>query len=104
MYHIWPADEAHVADLLPAGTTLPDAAIPSRNPTPSEIRMVAAALTDLHVGVWSPPEHEWSVSFKDLTDPHAQPWTVLNVSDFNGDEGAPHEIWFEKGWLSLILR
>jgi hypothetical protein len=39
-----------------------------------------------------------------LEDPDNEPWTLLNVSDFNGDETSPHEIWFEKGWASLILR
>ena len=39
-----------------------------------------------------------------LKDPDNEPWTLLNVTNFNGDETAPHSIWFEKGWPSLILR
>ena len=105
MYHVWPASEAQVAQLLAGRITLPDVSTPSRNPTPSEIRAVAAGMTDLKVTVWSPPEHKWwQVSFDGFKDPRAEPWTVLNVSDFSGDEAAPHEISFEKGWPSLILR
>jgi hypothetical protein len=43
----------------------------------------------------------WFRGFETLNH---EPWTLLNVDDFNGDEDAPHSIWFEKRWPCLILR
>jgi hypothetical protein len=104
LYTIWPLDEPIAVYLRDVGVVFPEASIPSRNPTPLELRAVAADLTDLKVNVYSPPGHAWQIMIGGVNAPDNEPWTLLNVTAFNGDEGVPHAIWFEKGWPSLILR
>jgi hypothetical protein len=104
LYSIVPLDESITPYLRDLGVTLPDSGIPSRNPTPLELRAVAADLTDLSVDLHSPPGHAWQIMIQGTKDPDNEPWTLLNVTEFNGDESKPHAIWFEKGWPSLILR
>ena len=53
---------------------------------------------------FSPPEHAWQIMISGLIDPDNEPWTLLNLREFDGDECKPHSIWFERGWPSLILR
>lgn len=77
---------------------------PSRNPTPKEVRTACEALGDLKVEIFSPPHHAWQISIQGLRAPDNEPWTTLNISNFNGDENAPQAISFSKGWPSLILR
>lgn len=104
LYTIVPLDESIVPCLRDLGVSFSDFGCPSRNPTPAELRDVAAELTDLHFDLYSPPEHDWQIMIQGKKDPDHEPWTLLNVLNFNGDETSAHEIWFEKGWPSLILR
>src|SRR5262249_19312203 len=99
-----PLDDTLAEYLRKVGVELPEGNLSSRNPTPRELREVAGSRTDLTVTVFSPPEHAWQIMFEGRNDPDHEPWTLLNVFEFSGDETAPHTIWFEKGWPSLILR
>jgi hypothetical protein len=104
LYSIVPLDESIAPYLRDVGVEFTDSGNSSRNPTPLELRAVAAQLTDLHVDLYSPPEHAWQIMIQGKKDPDNEPWTLLNVTEFSGDETVPHAIWFEKGWPSLILR
>jgi hypothetical protein len=104
LYTVVPVDDSITGYLRDAGIELPAASIPSRNPTPKELREVVATLVDQKVTVYSPPEHSWQIMIEGRNDPDNEPWTLLNVDAFSGDETEPHSIWFEKGWASLILR
>lgn len=104
LYSIVPLDEQIADYLLTLDVELPSHEIPARNPTPRELRLVCNDLTDLKVTQHLSPEDAGQITFEGLKDPENEPWTLLNVTDFNGDESLPHAIWFEKGWPSLILR
>jgi hypothetical protein len=104
LYSIVPLDDSIAPYLRDLGVTFSDSGIPGRNPTPLELRTIASELTDLSVELPSPPEEAWQIMIQWKTDPENEPWTLLNVTDFTGDETVPHAIWFEKGWPSLILR
>jgi len=77
---------------------------PSRYPTPKEVRDVCGALSDFNVEMFSPPDHAWQIVIQGINDADNEPWTMVNISSFNGDENAPHHLSFSKGWPSLILR
>ena len=104
LYSVFPIDAEMTAYLETVGETAPESRQMSRNPTPLEIREVCGRLKDQRVQFFSPPNHAWQVMIEGRNDPEHQPWTLLNISAFNGDETLPHPIWFEKGWPSLILR
>ena len=104
LYIISPLEKAIAVYLREIGVAVPNCSIPSRNPTPQELRTTCARLTDLKVDLFLPPKCAWQIVIQGLQDPDNEPWTILNVTDFNGDETVPHAIWFEKGWPSLILR
>ena len=104
LYIVLPLDEEIAAYIREAGGVVPSLNAPSREPTPQEVRAVCCSLADFKVTAYSPPDHAWQIMIQGLRDPDHEPWTLLNVSDFDGDESAPHSIWFEKGWPSLILR
>ena len=104
LYTVVPLEEQIADYLLDVGATVPGWTTASRNPTPREIRTVCTALLNLKIEMLSPPVYAWQVMIEGLRDPENEPWTILNVDHFNGDENAPHSIWFEKGWPSLILR
>ncbi len=103
LYSIVPIDK-QVADYLhEIGVSVPDWKNISRNPTPQELRMICGRMTDVKVDFLASPNHAWQIMFEGLNNPEHEPWTLLNVRKFNGDETVPHEIWFEKGWPSLIV-
>jgi hypothetical protein len=104
LYTVVPLDEPIAGYIRDLGGVAPSFDAPSREPTPQELRTVCRSLTDLKVTMYSPPGHAWQIMIEGLRDPDNEPWTLLNVRDFNGDETVPHSIWFEKGWPSLILR
>jgi hypothetical protein len=104
LYTVVPLDDSITGYLRDVGVVFPEPSIPSRNPTPRELREVAATLADHKVTLHSPPENAWQIMIEGRNDPDNEPWALLNVTDFSGDEAAPHSIWFEKGWPSLILR
>jgi hypothetical protein len=104
LYTIMPLDEAIAGYVRDVGGAVPEWSVASRNPTPQEVRTVCAGVTDLNVQRFSPPEHAWQIMIEGFNDPDNEPWTLLNIADFNGDETAPQPIYFEKGWPSLILR
>ena len=104
IYIVEPLDD-EIADYLhDVGVIVPEWKGLCRNPTPKEIREVCGNLTDLSVQYFSPPEHHWQVMIEGKNNPENEPWTLLNVRNFNGCEDEPHAISFEKGWPSLILR
>jgi hypothetical protein len=104
LYSVVPLDESIAAYIREVGGIVPAFNARSREPTPHELRAVCSDLKDLKVTVYSPPEHAWQIMIEGLRDPDNEPWTLINVRGFNGAEMAPHSIWFEKGWPSLILR
>jgi len=104
LYTIVPLDESLAAYIRDVGGVVPQWSGPSRNPTPQEVRAVCGELSDLKVTMYSPPEHAWQIMIEGFHDADDEPWTLLNVFEFNGDETQPHAIWFDKGWPSLILR
>jgi hypothetical protein len=104
LYIVVPLDDSITGYLRDVGVEYPAEHIPARNPTPRELREATATLTDQKVTVHSPPEHAWQIMIEGRNDPENEPWTLLNVTAFNGDEATPHAICFEKGWPSLILR
>ncbi len=103
-YWIVPIDKK-VADYLRGiGASVPHSENDSRNPTPQELRTICGRMTDVKVDFLASPNHSWQIWFEGLNDPGHEPWTLLNIHKFNGNESAPHSIWFEKGWPSLIVR
>jgi hypothetical protein len=104
LYSVFPLDEAIAVYLRDHGVDVPDPIAASRNPTPRELRLACNSQTGFKAEVFSPPTHSWQIMIEGSTAPENEPWTLLNVTDFNGDETSPHSIWFEKGWPSLILR
>jgi hypothetical protein len=104
LYSVLPLDASITPYLREVGTVVPEGGQESRNPTPLEVRAVCETLTDLKVTACSPPSHHWHIMIEGLKDPEKEPWTLLHLDNFNGDETVPHSIWFEKGWPSLILR
>jgi hypothetical protein len=104
LYIVVPLDEQIATYIRDVGGVVPPWDRPSRNPTPQELRAVCGAMSDLKVTVYSPPGHAWQIMIEGLKDPDNEPWTLLNVTGFSGDETLPHSICFEKGWPSLILR
>ena len=103
LYTIVPLDDSITGYLRDVGVDYPAECVPSRNPTPRELREATATLADQKV-TYSPPGHAWQIMIEGRNDPDYEPWTLLNVTAFSGDETEPHSIWFEKGWPSLILR
>ena len=67
---------------------------PSRFPTPRELRQLPDIFDDLKVSLNT---RSWDIMFEGKSDPQREPWTLLHVSHFKGDENVPHSIWFEKG-------
>lgn len=105
IYSVFPLDDEIADYLRDMGIAVPGVDRPARNPTPREVREVCASLTDCRAEILTPPKYDgWQVNLEGRAAPEREPWTVLQVSDFNGSEEAPHSIWFEKGWPELILR
>ncbi|HWB05787.1 MAG TPA: hypothetical protein VG796_22390 [Verrucomicrobiales bacterium] len=111
-YSVAPLDDSLAACFREVGVELPQNRGYSRNPTPQEARDVCLALTEFNVEAFAPPECAWRIVIMGRKDSPAaseidyetEPWTTLNVHDFDGNETTPHTIWFEKGWPALILR
>jgi hypothetical protein len=99
-----PLDDSIVGWLRDRKVDVPELIEGNRNPTPREVRHVCAEMKDVRTKIYAPPHHAYQVMFEGLTNPNVEPWTLLNISKYNGNEDYPHEIWFEKGWPSLILR
>ena len=104
LYIVVPLDDSITGYLRDIGVPFSESGIPSRNPTPNELREAAASLADQRVTFYIRPTHAWQIMIEGQHDPEHEPWTLLNVTDFSGDEDQPHSFWFEKGWPSLILR
>ncbi len=75
-----------------------------RNPTPAELRTALGKLDGITVEYNTPPlGGTWQADLTTNADPQGGPWTLLNVSDFQG-EHVPQSISFEKGWPDLVIR
>jgi hypothetical protein len=75
---------------------------PSRFPTGAEIKLALAMLSNYDVKVTdNGPGAYWQASIVHKDGGHNGPWTLLNISNYSGDD-MQQELSFEKGWESLI--
>lgn len=100
LWTVWPLDDGMREWLDDQNVVYPDR--PSRFPTGSEIKSVLATLSnhDIEIndnGLGVP----WQASIIHKTGGDNAPWTLLNISAYSGDD-LSQELWFEKGWESLI--
>ena len=100
LWTVWPLDEKMCAWLDETGVAYPDVA--SRFPTGREIKEVVAGLVDFDVEITDNGlGAAWQAFVVSRAGGDTGPWTLLNVSEYSGDD-QPQELWFEKGWESLI--
>jgi hypothetical protein len=100
LWTVWPLDDGMREWLDEQQVSYPDK--PSRLPTGAEIKSVLALLGDYDIeltdhGLGAP----WQASIVHKEGGDAGQWTLLNISNYSGDD-LPQELWFEKGWESLI--
>lgn len=100
LYHVEPLDEEMAGLLHAMGEKLPDADLPSRNPTPQEVRAVCDALRGYTVEYNITPKARWQAI---IEGKGGEDGTILNIEKFNAAEDQPLPIWFEKGDPALIL-
>jgi len=97
---VWPLDEDVRRWLTEIQVPFPDQV--SRFPVGGEIKRALTDLpgyqveiTDNGIGA------SWQALITSESGADEGPWTLLNVSEYTGDE-LPQKLWFEKGWESLI--
>jgi hypothetical protein len=100
LWTVWPVDDGMREWLDEQQIAYPDK--PSRFPTGAEIKSALALLGDYDIeltdnGLGAP----WQASIVHKEGGDGGPWTLLNVSSYSGDD-LPQELWFDKGWESLI--
>ncbi len=102
LWTVWPLDEQMKSWLDETGVSYPN--LSSRWPKGSEIKTVVASLGNFDVkvndnGIGA----TWQASIVAKEGGDSGEWTLLNISKYSGDE-EEQELWFEKGWESLITR
>jgi hypothetical protein len=78
----------------------------NRNPTPHEIFQVIASLGNLEVERSIQSESLYLL-ISDISNEEPSAWVLLVIINYDGGkdfENHPHEIYFEKGWSTLIIR
>lgn len=100
LWTVWPLDEDARRWLTEIQVPFPDQV--SRFPVGREIKRALTDLpgyqveiTDNGIGA------SWQALITSESGADEGPWTLLNVSEYTGDE-LPQKLWFEKGWKSLI--
>lgn len=100
MWTVWPLDDQMCAWLDEQQVSYSKA--PSRFPTGAEIKKAVGSLDGYSVevndnGVGAP----WQASIVHASSGDSGPWALLNITTYSGDD-EPQQLWFEKGWESLI--
>jgi len=102
-YHIFFLNDEVIRWLDSVGVPHPRASAAFRNPTPTEIVSVLAALPDYTYEIRRNLEkHTWYADVAWKKDPSQGPWTEIAVSDYRGDD-SPHAFHFTKGWEEPIF-
>ncbi|MBN2385148.1 hypothetical protein JXQ70_19920 [bacterium] len=104
IYTVYPIDDRARKAAPDIGLINPPAE-DGRHPTPSEIRAVVGDLDGFKASYTEHPifHKPWQVMVEHAQDPDNGGWTLINVSEYLGED-QPTEIWFEKGWPDLIIR
>jgi hypothetical protein len=101
LWTVWPLDNEMRQWLDETGVPYPAKA--SRFPTGAEIKAALDDLTEHQVEITDNGiGGSWQAFVTHKCGPDEHEWTLLNVSEFSGDEH-PQKLWFEKGWPSLIV-
>jgi len=102
LWTVWPLDEKMKSWLDETGVPYPQTS--SRWPKGSEIKAVVASLGEFDVEVSDNGiGGTWRASIVSRKGGDEGEWTLLNISRYSGDD-EEQELWFEKGWESLITR
>ena len=100
LWTVWPLNEEMKSWLSETGVDYPD--VESRFPTGHEIKTALDELAEYDIrindnGVGEP----WQATIIAKEGTGEKEWTLLNITEYSGDT-EPQELWFEKGWESLI--
>lgn len=103
LWTVWPLSDEMKAWLDECGVEYQDES--SRLPTGREIKRVVASLDaffDIEIndnGIGG----SWHATIVAKSGGDTGEWTLLHISDYTGDDDE-QQLWFEKGWESLIVR
>ena len=96
------SQEDTVAWLEEQGLNLPEPGLSSRYPTPNEIREAIESIEDCDTEYFT-GSSTWQVT---VSKNEASAWTSIVVKDYSmspGEDDEPHDFYFEKGWVELIV-
>ena len=100
LWTVWPLDEQMRNWLEEQSIAYPN--VPSRFPTGAEIKKALGSLNGYNIAITDNGlGASWQASIVHTSGGDKGPWTQLNISHYSGEE-LPQELWFEKGWESLI--
>ena len=101
LWTVWPLDHEMKSWLDDIGVSYPKEI--SRFPTGREIKDVLDTLSNYDVKITDNGIGSiWQAFIASKKGAAHDEWTLLNVSQYAGDD-KEQELWFEKGWESLII-
>lgn len=101
LWTVWPLDNETRRWLDEIEVPYPAKA--SRFPTGTEIKTALKELADHQVEITdNGKDGSWQALITHQCGADEHGWTLLNISEYAGDE-QPQNLWFEKGWPSLIV-
>jgi len=103
LYCVFPLSEEWAAWLDREGIPHPAVSERFRNPTPAEIEAVLQGLPDYTAEIRRDREQgTWYGHVSWAENPSQGPWTEIVVREYCSDD-SPHNFYFTKGWLEIIL-
>ncbi len=103
LYIVVPLNDESAVWLRSEGVFHPPFSAKNRNPTPREIETVLAGLPDYKFEISRNRERRtWYADVSWAQNPAEGPWTEIAIRDYRDDD-LPHEFYFTRGWLEIIL-